>query len=176
MAGVITTRNGLGRGLVLAVPNTVDQFKHDKKLVGTIMKNLKLTKSLTGAKTIAIAGQGPRFFKTHFPYEQPFVYGLKGRVFSVVETVEQVADRHGLTKNETTVAILGVGEIGAAIIDNSKRRDTGPSGSASVSWTAAWRSDTRGWRRSGAPISSSCRPRGATTWSPITITSRRRRS
>jgi len=122
VAGVITTGNGLGRGLVLAVPNTVDQFKQDKKLVGTIMKNLKLTKSLTGAKTIAIAGQGPRFFKSHFPYEQPFVYGLKGRVFSVVETVERVAERHGLIKSETTVAILGVGEIGAAIIDNLEKK------------------------------------------------------
>lgn len=122
VAGVITTGNGLGRGLVLAVPNTVDQFKADKELVGNIMKNLKLTKTLTGAKTIAIAGQGPRFFKSHFPYEQPFVYGLKGRVFAVVETVEQTAGRHGLVKNETTVAILGVGEIGAAIIANLKEK------------------------------------------------------
>lgn len=122
VAGVITTGNGLGRGLVLAVPNTVDQFKTDRNLVGTIMKNLKLTKTLTGAKTIAVAGQGPRFFKSHFPYEQPFVYGLKGRVFSVVETVEQVAATHGLTRSETTVAILGVGEIGAAIIANLEEK------------------------------------------------------
>ena len=92
VAGVITTGNGLGRGLVLAVPNTVEQFKTDRKLVGNIMKRLKLTKTVTGAKTIAVAGQGPRFFKSHFPYEQPFVYGLRGRVFSVVETVERVAE------------------------------------------------------------------------------------
>ncbi|NPV04594.1 MAG: hypothetical protein HPY67_07670 [Syntrophaceae bacterium] len=122
VAGVITTGNGLGRGLILAVPNTVDQFKKDKELVGNIMSNLKRTKTLTGAKTIAIAGQGPRFFRSHFPYEQPFVYGLKGRVFSVVETVERVAEKHGLIKNETTVAILGVGEIGAAIIENLKEK------------------------------------------------------
>ena len=122
VAGVITTGNGLGRGLILAVPNTVDQFKKDRELVGSIMNNLKRTKTLTGAKTIAIAGQGPRFFKSHFPYEQPFVYGLKGRVFSVVETVERVAEKHGLLKSETTVAILGVGEIGTAIIENLKEK------------------------------------------------------
>jgi hypothetical protein len=122
VAGVITTGNGLGRGLILAVPNTVDQFKKDKELVGNIMNNLKRTKTLTGAKTIAIAGQGPRFFKSHFPYEQPFVYGLKGRVFSVVETVERVAEKHGLQKEKTTVAILGVGEIGEAIIENLKEK------------------------------------------------------
>lgn len=122
VAGVITTGNGLGRGLILAVPNTVDQFKTDKKLVGDIMKRLQRTKSLTGAKTIAIAGQGPRFFKSHFPYEQPFVYGLKGRVFSVIETVERVAEKHNLTRSETTVAILGVGEIGEAIIRNLEEK------------------------------------------------------
>ncbi len=122
VAGVITTGNGLGRGLVLAVPNTVDQFRQDRELVGTIMKNLKLTRTLTGARTIAIAGQGPRFFRSHFPYEQPFVYGLKGRVFSVVETVERVTEKHGLRKEQTTVAILGVGEIGAAIISNLEEK------------------------------------------------------
>ena len=122
VAGVITTGNGLGRGLILAVPNTVDQFKTDRKLVGNIMKRLKHTKTLTGAKTIAVAGQGPRFFKSHFPYEQPFVYGLKGRVFSVVETVEQVSEKHGLEKSSTTVAILGVGEIGEAIIRNLEEK------------------------------------------------------
>lgn len=122
VAGVITTGNGLGRGLVLAVPNTADQFKTDKKLVGDIMKNLQRTKSLTGAKTIAIAGQGPRFFKSHFPYEQPFIYGLRGRVFSAIETVERVVEKHNLTQSETTVAILGVGEIGEAIIANLKEK------------------------------------------------------
>jgi len=104
------------------VPNTVDQFRQDRELVGTIMKNLKLTRTLTGARTIAIAGQGPRFFRSHFPYEQPFVYGLKGRVFSVVETVERVTEKHGLRKEQTTVAILGVGEIGAAIISNLEEK------------------------------------------------------
>ncbi len=122
VAGVITTGNGLGRGLILAVPNTVEQFKTDRKLVGNIMKRLKFTKTVTGAKTIAVAGQGPRFFKSHFPYEQPFVYGLKGRVFSVVETVERVAERHNLPREGTTVAILGVGEIGEAIIRNLEEK------------------------------------------------------
>ena len=122
LAGVITTGNGLGRGLILAVPNTVDQFKADRNLVGDIMTHLKRTKTLIGAKTIAVAGQGPRFFKSHFPYEQPFVYGLKGRVFSVVETVERVAEKHGLPRAGTTVAILGVGEIGQAIIANLREK------------------------------------------------------
>jgi len=86
------------------------------------MKRLKFTKAVTGAKTIAVAGQGPRFFKSHFPYEQPFVYGLRGRVFSVVETVEKVAERHNLSRAGTTVAILGVGEIGEAIIGNLEEK------------------------------------------------------
>ena len=122
VAGVITTGNGLGRGLIMAVPNTVEQFKADRKLVGNIMKRLKLTKTVTGAKTIAVAGQGPRFFKSHFPYEQPFVYGLKGRVFSVVETVERVTEMHNLPRAGTTIAILGVGEIGEEMIRNLEEK------------------------------------------------------
>lgn len=122
VAGVITTGNGLGRGLVLAVPNSIDQIRSDGQLVGKIMKRLNMTRQLTGAKTIAIAGQGPRYFKSHMPYEKPFVYGLRGRVFSVVETVERVIEEHKLRKDKVTVGILGVGEIGAAIIGNLKEK------------------------------------------------------
>jgi hypothetical protein len=122
IAGVITTGNGLGRGLVLAVPNSIDQIRSDKLLVGKIMKRLNFTRQLTGAKTIAIAGQGPRFFKSHYPYQKPFVYGLRGRVFSVVETIERIMEKHHLEKGKTTVAILGVGEIGEAIIENLREK------------------------------------------------------
>lgn len=118
VAGMITTGNGLGRGLVLAVPNSIDQIRSDKQLVGKIMKRLNFTRQLTGAKTIAIAGQGPRYFKTHQPYAKPFVYGLRGRVFSVVETVDRIMKEHQIERDKTTVAILGVGEIGEAIIAN----------------------------------------------------------
>jgi hypothetical protein len=122
VAGVITTGNGLGRGLVLAVPNSIDQIRSDRQLVGKIMKRLNLTRQLTGAKTIAIAGQGPRYFKSHYPYQKPFVYGLRGRVFSVVESVERIMEKHHLERDKTTVAILGVGEIGEAIIENMKEK------------------------------------------------------
>jgi hypothetical protein len=122
VAGVITTGNGLGRGLVLAVPNSIDQIRSDKQLVGKIMKRLDFTRQLTGAKTIAIAGQGPRYFKSHYPYRKPFVYGLRGRVFSVTETVERIMEKHHLEKGRTTVAILGIGEIGKAIIENLREK------------------------------------------------------
>jgi len=122
VAGMITTGNGLGRGLVLAVPNSIDQIRTDKQLVGKIMKRLNFTRHLTGAKTIAIAGQGPRYFKSHHPYTKPFVYGLRGRVFSVVETVERIMEKHQLEKGKTTIAILGVGEIGEAIIENLREK------------------------------------------------------
>lgn len=118
IAGVITSGNGYGRGLVLGLPNTIEQIKADKKLVGKIMRRLEFARKVTGAKAIAIAGQGPRYFKSHYPYGEPFVYGLRGRVFSVVETVERICERHRLPKDSTTIALLGIGEIGEAIIQN----------------------------------------------------------
>ena len=75
VAGVITTGNGLGRGLILAVPNTVDQFKKDRELVGSIMNNLKRTKTLTGAKTIAIAGQARGSSSPTSPTSSPLSTG-----------------------------------------------------------------------------------------------------
>ena len=118
VAGIITSGNGYGRGLILAVPNTVEQFKVDRMLVGRIMRRLNFVRNMMGAKTISIAGQGPRYFKSHFPYEQPFVYGLRGRVFSVMETVEKVFETHQLSKDKASVVLLGIGEIGEAIIRN----------------------------------------------------------
>jgi hypothetical protein len=118
IAGVITSGNGYGRGLVLGLPNTIEQIKGDKKLVGKIMRRLEFARKVTGAKTIAIAGQGPRYFKSHYSYGEPFIYGLRGRVFSVVETVERITEKHQLPRNLTTVALLGIGEIGEAIIQN----------------------------------------------------------
>lgn len=128
VAGMITTGNGSGRGLVLAVPNSIDQIRSDRQLVGKIMKRLDFTRQVTGAKTIAIAGQGPRAFKAHFPFEKPFIYGLRGRVFSVVESVERIMENHHLEASRTTVAILGVGEIGHAIIQNLKGKGIGAVG------------------------------------------------
>ncbi len=118
VAGVITSEHGYGRGLVLALPNTIDQLKNDRKLVGKIMRRLNFARKATGAKTIGIAGQGPRCFRSHYPYEEPFIYGLRGRVFSVMETLERIYERHNLSKADTSIALLGIGEIGEAIIQN----------------------------------------------------------
>jgi hypothetical protein len=119
IAGVITSGNGYGRGLVLGLPNTIEELKSNKKLVGKIIRRLEFARKVTGAKAIAIAGQGPRYFKTHYPhYGEPFVYGLRGRVFSVVETVERICEKHRLPQDSTTIALLGIGEIGEAIIQN----------------------------------------------------------
>ena len=67
VAGVITTGNGLGRGLILAVPNTVDQFKTDRKLVGNIMKRLKFTKTLDGSENDRSGGTGTAVLQVPLP-------------------------------------------------------------------------------------------------------------
>jgi hypothetical protein len=118
IAGVITSGHGYGRGLVLALPNTIDQLRNDRKLVGQIMSRLNFVRKVTGAKTIGIAGQGPKCFKSHYPYQEPFIYGLKGRVFAVMETVERIFEKHDFSKADKMLALLGIGEIGEAIIQN----------------------------------------------------------
>jgi len=101
----------------VVIPNTVKEFRDNSFLVEKIMNRLKSLQSFVGAKAISIAGQGPKFFKQNAKenYAAPFVYGLKGRVFSAVETLQLIIDKHGLVKPK--IAIVGVGEIGYSIIE-----------------------------------------------------------
>jgi hypothetical protein len=123
IAGIITL-GFLRYGLTLVVPETAQDFRREPEAVRKIQKRLKVLRFILGAKAVAIASVGPKYFKKHcVSYEKPFVYGLKGRVFSAEETI----DRSLKMQNTTTVpqinpniAIVGVGEIGRAIIKRLK--------------------------------------------------------
>ncbi|MGD1974440.1 MAG: hypothetical protein PVG73_10260 [Desulfobacterales bacterium] len=67
---------------------------------------------------------GPKYFKKHcVSYEKPFVYGLKGRVFSAEETIDRILKMKNMTtvpQFNPNIAIVGIGEIGQAIIKRLK--------------------------------------------------------
>ncbi|MGD8650389.1 MAG: hypothetical protein PVJ77_27910 [Desulfobacterales bacterium] len=67
---------------------------------------------------------GPKYFKKHcVSYEKPFVYGLKGRVFSAEETIDRILKMKNTTavpQFNPNIAIVGIGEIGQAIIKRLK--------------------------------------------------------
>jgi hypothetical protein len=121
-AGVIKGSGMCGDGVIVVIPNPVSEFRDNSVLVEKIMNRLKSIQSFVGAKAISIAGQGPKFFKQNAKeqYAAPFVYGLKGRVFSVVETLQLIIDKYGLVK--PNISIVGVGEIGHSIIEFLDRK------------------------------------------------------
>lgn len=116
--GGIITKGSCGRGLYLVVPNTAKQLQEDKNVCIKIMARLGFIRNLIGAKSIAVAGQGPSMFAKHgISISQPFVRGNKGTVFCVIETIEQVMKAHSLVAGKFKIAVVGVGYVGSILID-----------------------------------------------------------
>jgi len=107
-----------GKGLTVVVPDTIKELSHDKSRCAGIKKRLLRVKSLTGAKSIAIAGRAPGVFARHgIELDKPFVEGTKGTLFCVTETISEVMKKHGLTPGGFKVAVVGVGNIGGSLLD-----------------------------------------------------------
>ncbi len=105
------------RGLVLVVPNTVSEMRADKKMCQAIKRRLLRVQKLTGARAIALAGQMPGVFLRHgLKLEKPFVSGVRGTVYSVVETIETLTAQKTAPASGTMV-VVGVGHMGGEVID-----------------------------------------------------------
>ncbi len=105
------------RGLVLVVPNTVGEMRADKKMCQAIQRRLLRVQRLTGARAIALAGQMPGVFLRHgLELEKPFVTGVRGTVYSVVETIETLTAQK-IAPASGTMVIVGVGHMGGEVID-----------------------------------------------------------
>jgi lactate dehydrogenase-like 2-hydroxyacid dehydrogenase len=72
---------------------------------------------LSGAKAIALAGQMPGVFIRHgIKMEKPFVNGVRGTVYSVVETIETLTHKQYAPECGTMV-VVGVGHMGGEVVD-----------------------------------------------------------
>ncbi len=105
------------RGLVLVVPNTVGEMRADKEMCQAIKRRLLRVQKLTGAKAIALAGQMPGVFLRHgLELKKPFVSGVRGTVYSVVETIETLTARKNVSPGGTMV-VVGVGHMGGEVVN-----------------------------------------------------------
>jgi hypothetical protein len=123
IAGIITL-GFLRYGLTMVVPETASDFRRDPETVRKIKRRLNVLRFILHAKAVAIASVGPKYFKKHCAsYEKPFVYGLKGRVFSAEETIDRILKLQHTASAEPSdpkIAVVGVGDIGEAIINRLK--------------------------------------------------------
>lgn len=116
LGGVISKSVG-GRGLILVVPNTIAEFKADKKICEKVMDNLEKIRRIVGADSIAMAGQMPSaFVQRGLKLEKPFVRGNHGTVFCVMETIKRAAEKHNFN-SDARIAVVGVGYVGSILLD-----------------------------------------------------------
>lgn len=123
VTGGIITRGETGvRGLILVVPNTARQMLADKSLVLDIVNRLNSISTLVGANTVAMAGQLPSIVEKHgIDTDQKFVNGKLGTVFAIESTLEKVLEKEVVPGNPT-IAVIGTGFIGEAVLENQKRK------------------------------------------------------
>lgn len=118
IGGFISTNASGGRGLVLAIPNTIEDFRRNEQLRRKIMRRLTWLSQATGIKAIALAGQLPgAIIKREGILNQPFVKGINGTVFCISETLYTALKQHQLKAAEINIAVVGVGFVGGALIN-----------------------------------------------------------
>ncbi len=115
VGGIISKGQTGQRGLVLVVPNKAFEFKQ-KEVSLRIKKRLERFRKITRAKKIALAGQAPGFMKKAVGLGDPFVEGVKGTVFCIVETLKEIARKEKINK-EAMIVVVGVGRTGQAVMN-----------------------------------------------------------
>jgi hypothetical protein len=120
--GGIISNSACGRGLILVVPNTIEEMLRNKdKCCHKIYTWLLIIHWIVGTKAIALAGQAPGIFhRNGLNMSKPFVRGNKGTVFSVLSTINQVAKMKGLETGRFAIAIVGVGYVGDMLLSSLK--------------------------------------------------------
>lgn len=120
---------GCGFGLVFVIPNKAQELFSDKSACHDIARRLLFVKKITGVKSVAIAGQAPGIFIRHgIEIDKPFVRGVRGTVFCVIETIEEVMRCHGLNAGNFSIAVVGVGYVGSILLEELEQAGHNVSG------------------------------------------------
>ena len=105
IGGIIT---GKSRGLLLGVPNTAEEFRSNPETARIVMERVLRIQNLVGAKSVALAGRLPGVLERQgMEIKSPVVMGVKGTLFSVIETINLAAKKHVLEPSRTRIGIVG---------------------------------------------------------------------
>lgn len=109
------------RGLVLGITKGLPELSKNPDNLLKLKKQLVFLTKLLKADSIALAGQLPGFFsRCGLKLEKPFVNGVRGTLFSVMETLEQVLIKEGLERKKVNIALVGVGFTGGKLLEALK--------------------------------------------------------
>lgn len=118
--GIISKGKQGKRGLVVAVPWTIEEMEQESRLEVIARHVTKLAKSL-GAKSVALAGRMPGVFIQngyHSLLSPPIVAGDKGTVYTIILSIKQITEALGISISKIVIGILGYGFIGSRLVNS----------------------------------------------------------
>lgn len=122
VGGFITKGSTGVRGLILVVPDTARELLTNKATVQSIVYRLDSIARIIGVNSIAMAGQLPSIVEKHrIPLNRKFVHGKLGTVFTIESTLEKILSLGGVPA-DPSIAIIGTGYIGNALLENQARK------------------------------------------------------
>ena len=114
--------SGKSLGLVLVVPNTVGEFKSNSETTRVVLERLAAIQKRIGAKSVALAGRLPTVAEHQgVKLAPPFVQGVRGTLFCVMDAIERAAEKHALDPARSRIGILGVGRIGHVLLEETAK-------------------------------------------------------
>lgn len=114
----IVSRGATKRGLVMTIPWTIEEMEDDPQRLAATMNRARFIARAIGAESIALAGRMPSIISQYHgngALQEPFVRGDKGSVYTVLLSVLQAVEQHGMRRAEVRVGILGYGFIGSRL-------------------------------------------------------------
>jgi len=116
--GVMSKGKGGQRGLVMAVPWTIDEMEEKNNFLENTVKEVGSLAKTIGAKTVALGGRIVTVLsKRGHRFELPAVAGDKGAVYTVSKSIDQALKSANLKTRRVKIGVLGYGFLGSRLGD-----------------------------------------------------------
>jgi len=118
--GVISKGKNKISGIVLTIPWLIEEIEEQNRLNRIIDKTLSTAEKI-GARAIALAGRMPSVIalnNTRNRLKNPFVFGEKGAVYTILRSVIGSANAAGIDLKSAVIGIIGFGFIGSRLADS----------------------------------------------------------
>lgn len=116
VVGIMSKGKGGQRGLVVAVPWTMDEMEEKNNFLENTVKKIEGLAESVGAKTAALGGRTVTVLsKRGHRFELPTVAGDRGAVYAVSRSIHQALKSANLKTQGVKVGVLGYGFLGSRL-------------------------------------------------------------
>lgn len=113
----VVTKGECGeRGLVMAIPWTLEEMEGKNNFLEETVKELEILAKFIGAKTVALGGRAVTvLFRRGYDFRPPLITGDKGAVYTVLFSIEQALKLVNSKNQKIEIGILGYGFLGSRL-------------------------------------------------------------